>query len=167
MSCRAGVAPAACRIKVVGARRLCRAGAAALERSGGNHDGPEVSDEAEGTEGSAGGRRAQQQQQASAAAADVSLTSSTGGGAAPLSRGERDVLLRASQALRDVSRRVTQAEAAALMRAILASQNGAFEHVDDEAAAPALRSIVQVYARSGDIDALFASLTHVARVLAA
>ena len=166
MSCRAGVAPAACRIKVVGARRLCRAGAAALERSGGNHDGPEVSGEAEGTEGSAGGRRAQQQQ-ASAAAADVSITSSTGGGAATLSRGERDVLLRASQALRDVSRRVTQAEAAALMRAILASQNGAFEHVDDEAAAPALRSIVQVYARSGDIDALFASLTHVARVLAA
>jgi len=145
--------------------RLCRAGAAALERSGGDHDGPEVSDDADANERSAGVRGAQQQ--AASAPADVSITSSTGGGAATLSRGERDVLLRASQALRDVSRRVTQAEAAALMRAILASQNGAFEHADDEAAAPALRSIVQLYARSGDIDALFASLTHVARVLAA
>jgi hypothetical protein len=124
---------------------LCRAGEAALERTHASSE--DAGDDAEG-----GGP------------AEPAAPGNAGG---PLSRSERDLLLRAAQMLRDVNRRVTPADAAALMRAVLAAQSGAFEHADDEAAAPALLSIAQVYARTGDVAALFGSLAHVARVLAA
>lgn len=138
---------------------LCRAGEAALERSrgdGGDGDG-------EGAEEGAADDGAAEADEAAAAEEAAAAGSASG----PLSRSERDVLLRAAQILRDVNRRVTPAEAAALMRAVLAAQSGAFEHVDDEAAAPALLSIAQVFARNGDVAALLSSLAHVARVLAA
>jgi hypothetical protein len=82
-----------------------------------------------------------------------------------LSREHRDMLLRCATVLRDSINVITPQQAAVLMRAIAAAQSGKFVTEHEVAAAPAFRSIAEVYSSNHDLEMLLATLVRVARLL--